>query len=120
MATYPFELILNPSAGSGAPYGPEQAEVLNAEGLARARSVIAAWPEYSPTPLVDLGGIARSMGVAHLYYKDEGQRFGLKSFKPLGGAYAVARLLLDELPARTGAAEVTVADLLAEIGRAHV
>ena len=113
MASYPFELILNPSAVSGGPYGAEQAEVLNAEGLARARSVIAAWPEYSPTPLVDLGGTARSMGIARLHYKDEGQRFGLKSFKPLGGAYAVARLLLDELPSKTGAAKVTVADLMA-------
>ncbi|MEN8195796.1 MAG: diaminopropionate ammonia-lyase [Pseudomonadota bacterium] len=119
MAIRPFELILNPSAISGAPYGPEQAEVLNTDGLARARSVIAAWPGYSPTPLVDLDGIARFTGIARLHYKDEGQRFGLKSFKPLGGAYAVARLLLDHLPAKTGAAEVTVADLLAGTFRKH-
>src|SRR5690606_24167259 len=33
--------------------------------------------------------------VASLHVKDEGTRFGLGSFKALGGAYAVARVLLD-------------------------
>ena len=115
MSNLPFELIINPSAGSDISYGVEQAEVLNAEGLARAWSVISAWPGYAPTPLVQLGGIADSLNIANLHYKDEGTRFGLKSFKPLGGAYAVARLLLDELPARIGANEVTITDLLAGI-----
>ena len=37
--------------------------------------------------------VAGEIGVSALYYKDEGQRFGIKSFKPLGGGYAVARIL---------------------------
>ena len=32
-------------------------------------------------------------GVAAVYYKDESQRLDLKSFKALGGAYAVANLV---------------------------
>jgi len=113
MSNLPFELIINPSACPGVPYGPEQTEVLNAEGLAQARSVISAWPGYAPTPLIALDGLARSLNIASLHYKDEGHRFGLKSFKPLGGAYAVARMLLDSLPAKTGRAEISIDDLLA-------
>jgi diaminopropionate ammonia-lyase len=40
--------------------------------------------------------------VASIHYKDEGSRFGLGSFKALGGAYAVARLLCNELGQRLG------------------
>ncbi len=45
------------------------------------------------------------MHVAEIHYKDERPRFGLKSFKALGGAYAVARVI-----ARSGrpASEITV------------
>ncbi|TIV68808.1 MAG: pyridoxal-phosphate dependent enzyme, partial [Mesorhizobium sp.] len=35
-------------------------------------------------------------GIAALHVKDEGQRLGLGSFKALGGAYAVMRLVLEE------------------------
>ncbi len=112
LAKSPFELLLNPSARPGVPYGPEQAEWLNADGLAAAREVISAWPGYAVTPVVDLAGLARAAGMARVHYKDEGQRFGLKSFKPLGGAYAVARLLLDELPSKAGTDSVSIGDLL--------
>lgn len=37
--------------------------------------------------------LARRFGVAGVFYKDESERFGLKSFKALGGTYAVYRLL---------------------------
>jgi diaminopropionate ammonia-lyase len=108
-----FRWTLNPKATPGAAYGAAQAAVLDGAGLARAREVISAWPGYAPTPLVSLAGIARRAGVGAVHYKDEGQRFGLKSFKPLGGAYAVARLVMDEVGRRTGVADVAIADLLA-------
>ena len=41
-------------------------------------------------------------GVASIGVKDEGQRLGLKSFKALGGAYAVASLVLEEAGRRLG------------------
>ncbi len=94
------------------PYGPEQAKLLNADGLSRARSVISAWPGYAFTPLLDLPGIAAHAGIKALHYKDEGQRFGLKSFKPLGGAYAVAQLLLKEITGKTSQRKLSVSDLL--------
>jgi len=105
-------LALNPSARRQADYGPAQERLLDAEGLDAAKATIGAWPGYRPTPLVALPGLAGAAGVESLHYKDEAHRFGLKSFKPLGGAYAVARLLMRELPGAVGAPEVTVADLL--------
>ena len=110
--SHSFELISNPSAQPDAVYGPAQAEVLNADGLARAKAIICAWPGYTPTPLVALPGIAQAMGVASIHYKDESQRFGLKSFKPLGGAHAVARLLMRTIADATGNRDSTVHDLL--------
>ena len=111
-AAHPSVLALNPSACTGREYGPDQERILNAEGLRAVRETVGAWPDYRPTPLTALPGLAHAAGVASLHYKDEAHRFGLKSFKPLGGAYAVARLLLRELPGIVGAAEVTTADLL--------
>ena len=112
LAAHPSQLALNPSARAGAEYGSEQERILNAEGLQAAEETIRAWPDYRPTPLIALPGLAEAAGVESLHYKDEAHRFGLKSFKPLGGAYAVARLLRRELPAIVGAVEVTTADLL--------
>ena len=81
--------------------------VLPEGGFRRAREEITAWPGYAPTPLHDLppGGFAR------LAYKDEGPRFGLGSFKALGGAYAVQRLAVMELSRR--GVRTTGAELLA-------
>jgi diaminopropionate ammonia-lyase len=87
-------VLVNPrSAGRAEPYGPERAAVLNAAGFAAARRTISAWPGYAATPLVSLPGLARELGISALSYKDERPRFGLKSFKALGGAYAVYRVL---------------------------
>ena len=63
-----------------------------AEGQ-RAYQDMRNWRGYAPTPLRDLAGAAIRAGVHRVLYKDEASRFGLGSFKALGGAYAVARLL---------------------------
>ena len=107
-----FSLLINPSATPRTPYGEEKAAILNSNGLAEARALISSWPGYAPTPLVDLSGLAQEAGVSAIYYKDEPLHFHLKSFKPLGSAYAVARLLMDEVPALAGVPAVTTQDLL--------
>jgi diaminopropionate ammonia-lyase len=99
---FPFKLALNPGAEPGAAYGPRQAAVLNRAGLAAARRCISAWPGYAPTPLIDLPGLAAALDIGRLSYKNEAARFGLRSFKPLGGAYAVQRCLLREVARHTG------------------
>jgi diaminopropionate ammonia-lyase len=42
---------------------------------------------------LSLAGLARELNVRAISYKDEGGRFGLGSFKALGGAWAVSNLL---------------------------
>ena len=58
---------------------------------------IRQWPGYAPTPLHDLDRLAAALGLAAVHYKDEGERFGIGSFKALGGAYGVIRVLSDRL-----------------------
>ena len=97
-----FTLCLNPSAAPQNPWTEAQDAILSDAGLAAARATIGGWPGYAPTPLAALPGLAAGLGVAALHYKDEGGRFGLGSFKALGGAYAVARLLQAELSKALG------------------
>jgi diaminopropionate ammonia-lyase len=44
-------------------------------------------PAHRATPLLDLPDLARALGVARIFVKDEGRR-ALGSFKSLGGVYA--------------------------------
>lgn len=92
--TAPFTLLPNPMADAHARWRPEQDAILSDAGLGAARAAISSWPGYAPTPLVALPALAAALGVAALHYKDESHRFGLGSFKALGGAYAVARVIL--------------------------
>ena len=100
-----FEFLLNPR------HGIPGVAVLPGRGFDRAKAAITAWPDYAPTPLRDLAEIAEAAGIAMLRIKDEGSRFGLGSFKALGGAYAVARLLAAELAHSGIARSATAADL---------
>jgi diaminopropionate ammonia-lyase len=54
-------------------------------------------PAYGPSPLLPLPSIAKSLGVAGVFLKDESARFGLPSFKMLGASWAVYRALLKAL-----------------------
>jgi len=107
-----FSITKNPNGAIAAPYGAEQLTVLNPAGLQAARHEITTWPGYQATPLVSLPGLAKSANVAALLYKDEGWRFGLGSFKPVGGAYAVFRVIENEIR-RTVGQQVTSTDMFA-------
>ena len=102
----PCRLIINRR------HGTPGVVVLPEAGYRRARAEIAGWAGYRPTPLLTLQEIAAAARIASLHYKDEAGRFGLGSFKALGGAYAVCRLLQAEL-ARRGVAGPTDAAALA-------
>lgn len=105
--------VHNPQAQPARRYGDRQRTVLNRDAFAAARREIASWPGYAPTPLVSLSGLARAAAVATILYKDESQRFGLGSFKALGGAYAVLRLLIAEIERRTGKSGITSREVVA-------
>lgn len=76
--------------------------VLSKQDYDRAEAEITAWDGYAPTPLYELDALAAQTGVGKVYYKHEGPRFGLASFKALGGAYAALRVLQREISERTG------------------
>jgi len=59
--------------------------------FAAAALTVRGWQDYAPTPLHSLAWAAEAAGVAAVLYKDESPRFGLESFKALGGAYAVGK-----------------------------
>ena len=75
-----------------------------------ARDEITSWDGYAATPLVSLAAIAAEIGVGEILYKDEGPRFGLGSFKALGGSFAALRVLQREISSRLGK-DVSLADI---------
>lgn len=85
-------------------------DLLGVKGAEAARKAIASCPHYALTPLHSLPGAAKRAGVAQVLYKDESLRFGLNSFKALGGAYAVALVLQQKVSAQLDR-EVSLADL---------
>ena len=97
LETFPFRILVNRHSGIPG------VTVLPLGAYRRARAEITAWPGYAPTPLHDCPSIAAATGVEAVCLKDESPRFGLGSFKALGGAYALANLLAAEL-ARNGTA----------------
>ncbi|KAB2849661.1 MAG: diaminopropionate ammonia-lyase [Hyphomicrobiaceae bacterium] len=103
-------VIGNPRAAAREAPPPD---ALASDGFEAAYREISGWPGYRPTPIHNLKGLAAELGLGKILYKDEGPRFGLGSFKPLGGAYAVARVLARELAKRGIAVNATAADLLA-------
>ena len=68
-------------------------EVLSSEEIDLAYETISNWKNYSPTPLILLNKLNKKLKLNKIFYKDESKRFHLKSFKALGGAYAVEKII---------------------------
>jgi diaminopropionate ammonia-lyase len=66
--------------------------VLSKNEMNDAFNMISRWEGYSPTPLENLNHLASELQLKNIFYKDESKRFNLKSFKALGGAYAVEKV----------------------------
>lgn len=101
----------NPSALPGEDYPTALLDISSLEKAAKAFGDISRWPNYQPSPLLRLEALAAQIGVEQIFYKDESERFGLKSFKALGGAYAVARQLQDRIQQQNGSA-ASIDDLI--------
>ncbi len=67
-------------------------KILNSDLLDEAYKTISKWQKYQPTPLESLNKLSNELKLKNIFYKDESKRFGLKSFKALGGAYAVEKI----------------------------
>ena len=60
--------------------------------LSNAFNSISRWRNYRATPLLKLNKLKKNLKLNNIFYKDESKRFHLKSFKALGGAYAVEKI----------------------------
>ena len=65
---------------------------LSKKDIDDAYSSISCWEGYTPTPLIQLNKLSEDLNLNKIFYKDESKRFDLKSFKALGGAYAVEKV----------------------------
>ena len=65
---------------------------LSVKDIDEAYSIISNWEGYSSTPLIELDKLSKELNLNKIFYKDESKRFDLKSFKALGGAYAVEKV----------------------------
>jgi len=105
--------ISNPAAAPPAePYGAQRAAVMSQDRFDAALAEISSWPGYAATPLLPLDALAAQLRLTSLWYKDERGRFGLGSFKALGGAYAVANVLRKKVMGARGLPNVTSQELL--------
>ena len=66
--------------------------ILSKNDIDEAYKIISRWDNYYPTPLLSLNKLSKNLKLNNIFYKDESKRFGLKSFKALGGAYAVEKI----------------------------
>jgi len=67
-------------------------KILPESYIDEAYKIISQWNNYSPTPLISLNKLSTKLKLNKVFYKDESKRFHLKSFKALGGAYAVEKI----------------------------
>ena len=66
--------------------------ILTKEDIDEAYKIISDWENYAPTPLLLLNKLSTELKLKRIFYKDESKRFHLKSFKALGGSYAVEKI----------------------------
>jgi diaminopropionate ammonia-lyase len=92
-----LDFFQNPKADANLVYGPQRQAMLSVAKGEQALEMISTWPNYQFTDLHLLTSMAEQANIRQIYYKDESTRFGLKSFKALGGAYAVTQFLQQHL-----------------------
>jgi diaminopropionate ammonia-lyase len=71
---------------------PTPAALFSEGDYAKQRAFFASHSELPPTPLRRLPSLARAIGVAGIYAKDETARFGLNAFKAAGAMFAISTL----------------------------
>ena len=67
-------------------------DVCGENNVEDAYNLISNWENYKSTPLLNLNKLSKKLHLKNIFYKDEAHRFHLKSFKALGGAYAVEKI----------------------------
>ena len=96
-----FRLFLNPRFSTSTGYPDAARRIVSHGALESAWEEARRWPGYASTPLLRLDALATELGVSEILLKDESGRFGLGSFKAIGGAYGVMRVVQGELRRRS-------------------
>ena len=88
-----FKYIIH-NNGDIAKKNPAKAkEMFPIERAREAQNFHRQIPGYNMTPLAALPHLAHMLGIGGIYVKDESQRLQMRSFKVMGGSYAVYRLV---------------------------
>ena len=100
-------MILHNPRAVRAPYPADLDQLMSLAAGRQSRAWLAAWPGLAPgaTPLHDLPGLARALGLGAVLLKDEALRSPLGSFKALGAPIALVRLVLRLWPGAGWTAE---------------
>lgn len=117
--TGPLMVTPNRSARHNAPLSDIEKDIVGVAAAKIVHSYLEAFPHHASTPLVSLPDLARSLGLGGIDIKDEGQRYGIGSFKALGGGYAVGRVIHRHLEAKLGR-KVAPAELLDPALKVHL
>ena len=75
----------------------KELDIMSLENVNKARAFHRSFPQYSVTPLAKLDHMAENLGVKSVCVKDESYRFGLNAFKVLGGSFAIAKYIAQQL-----------------------
>lgn len=100
MAMIDFQL--NSMFNSDADYNALKDKPIDIDRAEIARRDLRAWGVSEETPLYEMPNFAKKCGVGRVFVKDEGKRAPLKSFKSLGGAYALGEALRDHVEINEG------------------
>ena len=114
--TVSFHHHVNPRYAPAPGSSDDASPVILPERRAAARAAITGFEGYQPTPLHRLEGLASTLGIGTLWLKDESGRFGLGSFKALGGAYAVVHLLRERLGDVVSVADIAAGRAATRVG----
>ena len=92
----PIEWIENPQSRTH--YNPAVvSELIPPEVPRQARRFHRQIPGYRISPLKGLTNLAERLGLGGIWVKDESARLNLRSFKVLGGSYAIYQLIRERL-----------------------
>ena len=97
--------MLNSNAAPAVRYPNRLKPIIGLDAHQAAYAEISSWPGYQATPMTAAPNLASELGLESVWVKDESGRFGLGSFKALGGAYGVRQVMKE---GGGGAAGLTV------------
>lgn len=77
--------------------GDQFLNIMSLENANDAVNFHKSFKQYLKTPLFSLESMAERLGLGGIYIKDESYRFGLNSFKVLGGSFAIAKFIAKQI-----------------------